>query len=213
MSAALLVGAVVIWGTIHSWLASVRAKDRADRTFGQPAQRSYRLAYNAFAVVSFLPVLALMRALPDRTLYFVAAPWRYAMAAGEALAVILLLLALFATDVLNFVGLRQMLGDDAPHPLVKSGFYRWVRHPLYLFGLLIIWLTPIMTVNMLAVIGTLTVYIFVAVRFEEVRLEREFGAEYRTYRAHTPLLVPGLRLGRRTPQSRVGSDDDRDDKG
>lgn len=212
MTAAILVSAVLIWGAIRSWLASVRAKDQAGRALGQPAQRGYRLAYNTFAVVSFLPILVLIRALPDRTLYLVSAPWSYAMLAGEALALILLLLALPSTDVLQFVGLRQMLGGEAPPRLVKNGFYRWVRHPLYMFGLLILWLTPIMTVNLLAVIATLTVYILVAVRFEEARLELEFGEEYRKYRERTPMLVPGLRLGQAASQTRAGMDDHRDFK-
>ncbi len=53
----LVLLAVLVYGLVHSFLASLWTKARARRWFGAVADRTYRLFYNVFAVVSFLPVL------------------------------------------------------------------------------------------------------------------------------------------------------------
>jgi protein-S-isoprenylcysteine O-methyltransferase Ste14 len=68
-----------------------------------------------------------------------------------------------------------------------------VRHPLYTCGLLIVWLSPVMTWNLLALILGLTVYILVGIHFEERKLRREFGEAYAAYQRRVPALIPGLR--------------------
>jgi protein-S-isoprenylcysteine O-methyltransferase Ste14 len=94
--------------------------------------------------------------------------------------------------------LRQLTSpEDKQVPrLVTEGLYRWVRHPLYTAGLLFIWLTPIMTFNLMVLGLALTIYILVGAYFEERKLSREYGAQYAQYKASTPMLVPGLRSGR-----------------
>ena len=194
-----LVLAIVAWGAVHSWLASLGVKAWFRRAFGEPAARTYRLAYNVFSVASLAPILYLLRILPDRLLYSAQGPWLIVMLAGQVLALVCLFIALLQTDTLSFVGLRQLFSGDPPARFVKTGFYRWVRHPLYLFGLLLLWLTPRMTLNMLVAYFALTVYIFVGVLFEERKLLREFGSAYAEYRSRTPMILPFP--FRRVPQS------------
>ena len=159
--------------------------------------RFYRFGYNIFSVVSFLPILWLMVALPDRMLYRIPSPWIYLSLAGQLAAVVLLVVGVLQTDTLAFVGLRQLFeGNERSSRLVTSGLYRWVRHPLYTAGLLFIWLTPVMSQNSLVVFIAATVYILVGALFEEHKLEREFGAAYCAYKAVTPMLIPGLNFGR-----------------
>ena len=188
-----LIAAIALWGVVHSWLASLEVKELLSRAFGRNATRIYRLAYNTFAVVSFAPIVLLMRLLRVQILYTVSAPWLYLMLAGQGLSAILLLVGVLQTDTLSFIGLRQLIvPDEEAGALVTSGLYRLVRHPLYLFGLLFIWLTPIMTVNMLIVYVALTIYIFVGAYFEERKLLREFGQTYADYQSRTPMIIPGL---------------------
>jgi protein-S-isoprenylcysteine O-methyltransferase Ste14 len=98
---------------------------------------------------------------------------------------------------LAFAGLRQLVGEEEPSQLVTTGFYGWVRHPLYLFGLLVLWLTPLMTLNMLVVYLSLTGYLLIGASFEEHKLARNFGAAYAAYKARTPMIIPLPRfLGR-----------------
>ena len=77
--------------------------------------------------------------------------------------------------------------------LVTTGPYRYVRHPIYLGGLLItlgeVWLrfSPlVLALNLLFVAAQV-----VRLRYEEQILERAFP-EYRDYRARTSALIPGI---------------------
>ena len=118
------------------------------------------------------------------------------MLAGQGLSVLLLFVAVLQTDTLAFIGLRQVLSNEKNDNLVTSGLYRFVRHPLYTFGLLILWLSPSMTINSLVVYISLTIYILVGTYFEERKLLREFGQEYEEYKSVTPMLIPGFKFGR-----------------
>lgn len=193
-----LIVAVILWGALHSWLASLQAKDLARRRLGERFMCFYRLAYNLFAGLSFLPVLALAVWLPDRLLYRVPLPWAGLMVAGQVLAVAALVAAFLQADPAEFLGLRQIAGGCQRNDplaarggeLIVSGLYRYVRHPLYMAGLTLIWLMPVMTVNWLALNLALSLYIVIGAVFEERKLVHEFGEPYRRYQAVTPMLIP-----------------------
>jgi protein-S-isoprenylcysteine O-methyltransferase Ste14 len=197
-----LTAAVTLWAAVHSWLASLRAKGLARRLFGDPGTRVYRLAYNAFAGVTFLPILVMMRVLPDKVLYVAPSTCLFVMLAGQGLAAACLLIAMLQTDTLHFVGLRQLARQREESGLMTGGFYGVVRHPLYLFGLVFLWLTPYMSLNLLTVDVLLTAYIFVGATFEERRLLREFGTAYEDYRRRTPMIIPLPKRSKRRPSGR-----------
>ena len=202
-----LITVIALWGIIHSILASVGFKDFLRRMLGDGFMKFYRLLYNVFAVVSLLPVLYLMISLPDKTLYQVPPPWSYLMIAGQAISALLLFIAVSQTDVLAFVGLRQLSEGQEKSSLVTNGLYRIVRHPLYTFSLLILWLTPSVTVNTFVVYLALTIYLLIGALFEERKLLREFGQEYASYKSVTPMLIPGLSkpaVQRRAPAGKSG---------
>jgi protein-S-isoprenylcysteine O-methyltransferase Ste14 len=186
-----IILSVLLWGLLHSLLASSRSKEIAQRVFGAGVKRFYRLAYNVFACISFLPVLVVLFIVPDRTLYIVIFPWAALMLGGEALAVAALVVGLLLSRPLDFAGLRQLgTPDDRPAQLITDGLYRYVRHPLYTAGLVFIWLLPVMTANVLAVNIALTVYVIIGAFLEEHRLQSEFGQVYRDYMASTPMFIP-----------------------
>lgn len=190
-----LVFAILVWGIIHSIAASLGFKAFLRRTFGDGFMRFYRFLYNIFSAVSFAPILYLMAVLPTRSLYQIPSPWSYLMLAGQGLSALLLLVAVLQTDTLSFVGLRQLFEDEKPGKLVTQGFYSYMRHPLYTFGLLFLWLSPKVSLNSFVVYVSLTVYILVGAFFEERKLLREFGDDYKAYRAATPMLIPFLKFG------------------
>lgn len=187
-----LILAILLWGLVHSLLASMGIKDLFRRTLGNGFMKFYRLFYNIFAVVSILPVLYLMLTLPDAPLYQVPTSFSYVMRLGQLLSVVLLFAAVFQTDLLSFIGLRQLFVEEKTGRLIISGLYRYVRHPLYTFSLLILWLSPNMSLNSFIVYSALTIYILVGIIFEERKLVREFGQEYEQYRSVTPMLLPGI---------------------
>ncbi len=186
-----LLFAIALWGVLHSLLAANEAKDFFRRTLGDGFMRSYRLLYNVFAVISFLPILYLMATLPDRLLYQVPAPFSFVLRLGQGISLFLLIAAAFQTDLLSFAGVRQIFEEEKKGPLMTGGLYRYVRHPLYTFSLLVLWLSPSMSLNSFIVYLALTVYILIGIKFEERKLMREFGQEYANYRSMTPMLVPG----------------------
>jgi protein-S-isoprenylcysteine O-methyltransferase Ste14 len=194
-----LVFSVLVWGLVHSLLASHKSKELARRVFGVRIQPYYRLAYNLFAGISFLPVMAIMFLVPDRILYFVPLPWSIFMVAGQVLAVAALAAAFHQADVLDFLGFRQLGKGARVSYFTSSGLYRYVRHPLYTAGMAFIWLLPLMTVNILAVNIALTVYVVVGAFFEERKLRVTFGQDYLSYEAVTPMFIPFLK-GNKSPR-------------
>jgi protein-S-isoprenylcysteine O-methyltransferase Ste14 len=119
---------------------------------------------------------------------------------------VVLLTSTFLINHFDLFGLRQvwlhLRGEPYRHlPLKAPGFYRHVRHPLYVGWLLIFWATPTMTIAHLVFALGLTAYILIAIRFEERDLVDLHGAEYAEYRRRVPMLVP--RLGGTTVESPV----------
>jgi len=184
--------AVVAYGALHSLLASNSVKQLFRRAFGQTSDRFYRLFFNIVGGLTFLPVLAVAALDPGQTLYQLSQPWVLLTSAGQALAVIVLLLGLLQTDSLHFLGLRQISHPEVSEQskLVINGLYCHVRHPLYTAGLLFIWLTPVMTTSVLALNLGLTLYIIVGSIFEERRLVGEFEQAYIDYQSRVPRLIP-----------------------
>ncbi|MFZ5857686.1 MAG: methyltransferase family protein [Chloroflexota bacterium] len=188
-----IILSLLLWGVIHSLLASNAFKQWLTRLVGQRLMRAYRLSYNAFSLISFLPILYLVAVLPDAPLYYVPAPISYAMILGQGLAAILLLVGVLQTDTLAFVGLRQLFEEEKPAKFVTNGLYRLVRHPLYTAGLLFLWLSPQVTVNSFTLYVGATIYILIGAYFEERKLSREFGAAYAEYKSKTPMLIPRMK--------------------
>ncbi len=77
-----------------------------------------------------------------------------------------------------------------PSVLVVQGAYRWVRHPLYLVVLLMIWSYPVLTIDRLLFNMLWTIWIVIGAVLEERDLIAEFGDDYREYQRNVPMLLP-----------------------
>lgn len=192
MGTIVLILASALWGFIHSLTASLKTKEAVSRTFGPAVMNWFRLSYNMFSVISFLPVFILAVILPDRPLYAIPDPWADITTILRLMAVVALFSGVIQTDVWSFLGLRQITGGQSESTMVTSGLYRFVRHPLYSAGLVFIWLTPEMSLNRLVLYFSLTIYILIGTYFEERKLIREFGKPYEDYQSKTPMLVPAI---------------------
>lgn len=198
-SVAILLAACGLYGLIHSLLASHAAKRFAEARWGGAARRWYRLGFSLLGGLTLLPLFWLAWALPDQPLYRIAMPWVLLSGLIQLAAAGALLAGVKQTGALGFIGLRQALDPAGAGPLIAGrgadalvvrGLYRWVRHPLYTCGLVILWLTAVMTWNLLALAAGLTAYILIGIPFEERKLLAEFGLAYAEYRKHTPALLP-----------------------
>ena len=74
-SSVILLVALITYAALHSLLATHRTKNWARRTFGVFADRYYRLFYNFVAVLTFLPVLAILIHNPGKIFYRISQPW------------------------------------------------------------------------------------------------------------------------------------------
>jgi protein-S-isoprenylcysteine O-methyltransferase Ste14 len=81
-------------------------------------------------------------------------------------------------DPLELAGIHAASAVDA---LQISGPYRWVRHPIYFGWALIVFGTPHMTGDRLAFAAITTLYLAIAVPWEERSLTRSFGEQYVRY--------------------------------
>jgi protein-S-isoprenylcysteine O-methyltransferase Ste14 len=96
--------------------------------------------------------------------------------------------------------LAWVRGKAAPRREFKPrGAYRFVRHPVYLSFMGLVWFTPIMTLDHAVLTAVWTVYLFVGSWLKDRRLEFFVGDAYRDYESRVtgyPLMVFGP-LGRR----------------
>jgi hypothetical protein len=149
---ALFLISFIIWSIMHSWTAGAGVKGWFRRQFGPAAYDGlYRLLYNFFSTVTFIPVLYFSwQLLPAGTVWQVSFPAALALLAVQLVGVVGLIISLLQTDVFAFIGVRQALwylngaqGQLPPVPFVAGGTYAVVRHPLYLFSLLVLWFSPV----------------------------------------------------------------------
>ncbi len=184
---------LVVYGVIHSVLASGWIKLGFERWLRLGVKRYYRLGFSLMALITILPVLALVYFLPDRRIYTIPLPW-------SALTVLLQMAGLAGivygvgqTGFMRFFGIDLALDPQAGRrDLVGGGLYRIVRHPIYTCTFIFLWLTPVMTWNLLALSLGVTVYMIIGSRFEEDKLIAEFGPAYIEYRRRTPAFLPRL---------------------
>lgn len=194
-----LILATLLYSAVHSLTASNPGKEWVYKCFDSAARRWYRLGYNLWAGVSFLPILWLLVSLADQVVYVLPMPWALLAAGGQLAGALLILVGIRQTGGLSFLGIRQLVSPEQPEvetALIQTGLYAWVRHPLYTAGLVVIWLMPIMTRNLLTLSLVLSLYLVVGARLEEKRLLQAYGEAYVEYQQKVPLLLPRLRKPR-----------------
>lgn len=77
-----------------------------------------------------------------------------------------------------------------PQRFMVYGPYLWVRHPLYFFALLLVWVYPGLTLDRLLFNMLWTGWVYIGTVFEEKDLISEFGNQYREYQKKIPMLIP-----------------------
>ena len=80
--------------------------------------------------------------------------------------------------------------EQKPMPMTVKGAYRWMRHPLYFFILLMIWSYPELTIDRLLFNVLWTVWIIIGTMMEERDLVSYFGDQYSIYQKKVPMIIP-----------------------
>tara|TARA_Y100000310_G_scaffold336843_1_gene422437 strand:- start:2769 stop:3242 length:474 start_codon:yes stop_codon:yes gene_type:complete len=81
------------------------------------------------------------------------------------------------------------------HQLIQSGMYRYVRHPMYLFNIIIFLGLAGMFSSILGIMSTLLLVVpttLFRIKREEYFLLEKFGNKYKQYQQKTKKLIPLL---------------------
>lgn len=186
---------MVAWltfGAGHSLLASGPVKNWLGPLLGA----FYRLAYNAFAVVHLALVWLIGGWVFGNGDAFAFAPHLDAMRIGVSVAGwIFLVVGLRGYDLGRLAGTRQIRNRFAgideldDEPLRLDGLHRYVRHPLYAAGFLILWGRVDGDFELATALWG-SVYFLIGTWFEERRLLRLYGDSYADYRRQVPAFLP-----------------------
>ncbi|MCB2191804.1 MAG: isoprenylcysteine carboxylmethyltransferase family protein [Deltaproteobacteria bacterium] len=112
-----------------------------------------------------------------------------------ALSMLGMVWGLLALRSVDMFGLSTILKRSDTKPvhvnhLTIRGPYRWVRHPLYLFMIILFWSAPTLTLDRLLFNTLWTLWVVAATVLEERDLAVDFGAAYRDYQVKVPMLIP-----------------------
>jgi methanethiol S-methyltransferase len=185
MVAALIdLGLIAIFGLQHSLMARPAFKRRW--TAIVPPQFERATYVHAANAALFLLVLC-WQPIPTVLWHADAPLLRAALWVAFALGWIILFAGAWSfglADLLGLTAIRSWYRGRPPPPLrLKTQWlYKWLRHPMYVGLLLGVWATPHMSVGHALLAAGFTLYILIALRYEERDLARTFSTAYRAWR-------------------------------
>jgi len=187
----------------HSLMARPAFKRWWTRIVPPPVERS---TYVLFASLALIVMYVFWRPLPQ--VIWAAGPGYV----GTGLTVLfwvgwaIVLISTFLISHFELFGLKQVWDrlrqrQAGENEFRTPGFYRIVRHPIYLGFILAFWATPTMTLgHLIFAVGTLG-YILIAIQLEERDLVGAFGERYQAYRKQVGMLWPKLTGGSRKAEA------------
>lgn len=190
---------IALFGVQHSVMARQGFKKAWTRTVPEPIERS---VYVLFASAALIVLFLFWRPI-DGIVWDVANPVGQMVLWGLFLAGWgIVLLSTFLINHFELFGLQQAWFNlqgrvAAAHTFRQPLLYKLVRHPLYLGFFLAFWSTPHMSYGHLLLAVGMSIYMLIAIQYEERDLVGYFGREYEEYRGKVGMLIPGI--GRKAP--------------
>jgi methanethiol S-methyltransferase len=186
---------ISLFGLQHSLMARPRFKDWWTGIVPAPLERSVFVVFASgilwvlFFFWKPIPLIVWTASSPGMI---------YLLWSLFGLGWLIVLASTFLINHFELFGLQQAVvfaRGQAPREAVFATpfLYRLVRHPLYAGFLLAFWAAPVMTVGHLVFAGAMTVYVLIAIIYEERDLVRTFGDPYRRYQSEVRKLIPRLR--------------------
>ncbi len=182
---------------IAAFIMSKHFRGRADKQHGKMPRRGDGAAFLVPQAIITLATLGWL-------LTFLIAPqwiawsqvelpqWMRFAGAGIGIVAIGLFIWMFKHLGANVTATAQTRPDAQ---LVTTGPYRWIRHPMYAFG--VIWFLAIVVLTaswFIAITGTAGFcFLLIRCRREEANLIEKFGDEYRAYMHRTGRFLPRRR--------------------
>jgi methanethiol S-methyltransferase len=196
MSYSALIVLWSIWCFIHSGMITLTfssyIKVRLSRYY-----RFYRLFFNLVALATLIPLILYSITLKGPVIFQWQGPMIVVQFFLLAIAMVLFIAGALKYDMLQFIGLRQIISGETSLSLSKSGeinstgILSLTRHPWYLGAIIFIWVDyRVMYISTLMVNILMTIYLIVGTLLEERKLIIEFGNHYRDYSRKVSMLFP-----------------------
>lgn len=179
---------------VHSFLISITVTEFMKVKLKE-RYRFYRLFYNFFSIVTIIPVLMYTWSINGEYIFIWSGYMNIVRAAMFAAAGILFIPALLEYDMLQIMGIRQIMSGRSGRALSENGAIKdtgilgMVRHPFYSAVFLLLW-TGNLTMVFIIVNIILSVYLVIGTILEEHKLVAEFGTEYREYQKKVSMFFP-----------------------
>ncbi len=176
---------------LHSLLASQQLKAFVNQKL-PGVFPCYRLIYNLIALITLTPI-AFIHFQDNSNLILRWPEWTDTLTTTASLAALAgFIWSLKYYDMSIFFGIRNCWrnnGTRLKEGLNISPMHRLIRHPWYLFAIIIIWSRDQSSIQLSSSI-MITLYFFIGARLEEKKLRREYGQSYEQYMRHVPGIIP-----------------------
>jgi protein-S-isoprenylcysteine O-methyltransferase Ste14 len=189
------VALIALFGLQHSVMARQGFKQSWIRIVPPQAERSvYVLAASIMLMILFLGWRPI-----DNIIWSITTPlfsdilWALFWVGWATVLISTFLINHFELFGLQQAWLHARGREAAPPRFHQPFFYKWVRHPLYLGFFLAFWAAPEMTAGHLLLALGMSVYMLIAIRYEEHDLVGLFGKDYEDYRQNVGMLTPRFR--------------------
>ena len=191
-----------VFGIIHSLMASYSLKQKLVSLIGNKIA-FYRLMYNLISIITFI-ILLIVLPSNDKIVYKIEKPLSYLLIVPFLFGVggIYYTSKFFSfSEFLGIAQIKRFLNNsysvnelDEKMSLRIEGPYKYTRHPIYFFSIIILMSFPEVTISRMSMIICIVVYFYVGSYFEEKRLAIIFGEKYREYKKLVPRIFPRIKL-------------------
>lgn len=190
---------ILLFGLQHTIMARPGFKERWTKIVPKPIERSSYVLISSLIMIGMFyfwqPMTGVIWSMES-------AMSTYAMYGFYMTGWVILFASTFIINHFDLFGLKQVYFNFAGKTEGKPKFevkflYKLCRHPLMLGWVMLFWATPVMTVGHLLFAAGMTVYILVALKYEEDDLVDLFGDEYRNYQQEVPKLCPFTKAKKR----------------
>ncbi|HEV8282695.1 MAG TPA: isoprenylcysteine carboxylmethyltransferase family protein [Chitinophagaceae bacterium] len=180
----------ILFCALHSVFASAKFKQFAKHRM-RGHYSFYRLYYTLFALASFAAIMIYLFTVNSYKLFI---PTQATIISGSFIAGggFTIMSICIVKYFMQTSGLKGLLENRTNNELMITGVHKIVRHPLYGGTFIFIWGLFIIfpQLSLLIANSIITVYTLIGLRFEEKKLEKEFGEAYKMYKQKVPMIIP-----------------------
>ncbi len=185
-----LSSAWILYFVLHSALAALPVKYFFIHRVHIPAQ-AYRLIYVIFSTLGLLAIFLYSVIIQSQHIINVTLASKFIGLLLAGWGVFVMKAGFKSYDLKAFLGLNDLASEDE---FKTDGLLKKIRHPVYAGSILLVagYFIFIPTISNLISAILVILYFLIGIYFEEKKLIRIFGDQYREYRERTPMLIPRL---------------------